>query len=60
MQKELSLLLCRYLIAEAPGSDAIYVAFMGTKVRRDLATNANVIHEAIWPEVALADDKVLF
>ena len=31
---------------------------MGTKVRRDLATNANVIHEPVWPELAKDGDKV--
>ena len=41
---------CRYLVAEAPASNTIFVAFMGTKVRRDLAANANVIHEPVWPE----------
>jgi hypothetical protein len=34
----------RFLVAEGPG--ALYVAFMGTKVRRDLLTNAMV-----WQEV---------
>ena len=34
----------RFLVSEGP--DALYVAFMGTKVARDLVTNANV-----WQEV---------
>ncbi|KAK9820296.1 hypothetical protein WJX72_008693 [[Myrmecia] bisecta] len=38
----------RYLVAE--GGDALYVAFMGTKARRDLLTNANVVLEPLWPD----------
>lgn len=32
------------------GGDAHYVAFMGTKQRRDLITNANMVQEVLWPE----------
>lgn len=38
----------RYLLAEA--GDALVVTFMGTKQRRDLLTNANLILEPVWPE----------
>ena len=41
-------LLARYLLAES--ADTLYVAFMGTKFRRDLVTNANVFMEPIWPD----------
>ena len=37
---------CRVLVAE--GSDALYVAFMGTKQRRDLLTNANAVLMPLW------------
>ena len=40
--------LGRYLLAEA--GDALVVTFMGTKQRRDLLTNANLILEPVWPE----------
>ena len=38
---------CRVLVAE--GEDALYVAFMGTKQRRDLLTNANAVLVPLWP-----------
>ena len=38
----------RCLLGEADG--ALYMAFMGTKQRRDLVTNAQVLQEPIWPE----------
>ncbi|KAK9832529.1 hypothetical protein WJX81_006107 [Elliptochloris bilobata] len=38
----------RYLLAEA--GDALVVTFMGTKQRRDLLTNANLILEPVWPQ----------
>ena len=38
----------RYLLAES--KDALYVAFVGTKQRRDIMTNANIMHEAMWPK----------
>ena len=38
---------CRVLVAE--GKDALYVAFMGTKQRRDLLTNANAVLVPLWP-----------
>ena len=40
--------LDRCLLGEADG--ALYMAFMGTKQRRDLVTNAQVLQEPIWPE----------
>ncbi|CAL8465334.1 g4869 [Coccomyxa elongata] len=42
----------RSVIGEADG--ALYVAFMGTKQRRDLVANAQVIQEPVWPEDAAA------
>lgn len=42
------MLASRYLLAE--GERTVYVAFMGTKVRRDLITNAAVIQELLWKE----------
>ena len=33
----------------AEGSDVLYVAFMGTKQRRDLLTNANAVLVPLWP-----------
>lgn len=48
----------RYLLAEA--GDALVVTFMGTKQRRDLLTNANVILEPVWPaDVAAGAPPVL-
>ena len=38
----------RCLLGEADG--ALYMAFMGTKQRRDLVTNAQVLQEPLWPE----------
>lgn len=32
----------------------LYVAFMGTKQRRDLVANAQVIQDPVWPEDAAA------
>ena len=42
----------RYLLAE--DRDALYVSFIGTKQRRDIMTNANIMQETLWPD--LADD----
>ena len=39
----------------AEGSDALYVAFMGTKQRRDLLTNANAVLVPIWPTPGVQD-----
>ena len=36
----------RYLLAE--GEDSIFVAFMGTKLKGDLITNARVYQELLW------------
>jgi hypothetical protein len=36
----------RYLLGESP--DAIYVSFMGTKLPRDMATNANLFQVTRW------------
>ena len=36
------------------GEGALYVAFMGTKQRRDLVANAQVIQDPVWPEDATA------
>ena len=44
----LTLELCRYLLAES--KDAVYVSFIGTKQRRDIMTNANIMQEPLWPE----------
>ncbi len=49
---KLMLLGCRSVIGEADG--ALYVAFMGTKQRRDLVANAQVIQDPVWPEDAAA------
>ena len=38
----------RYLIAE--GEEILYVAFMGTKLRSDLITNAKLYQEQLWTE----------
>ena len=46
---------CRCLLGEADG--ALYMAFMGTKQRRDLVTNAQVLQEAIWPEDLVSDTQ---
>ena len=43
----------RCLLGEADG--ALYMAFMGTKQRRDLVTNAQVLQEPIWPEDLTSD-----
>ena len=42
----------RCIMAEAEG--ALYVAFMGTKQRRDLVANAQVMQDPVWPEEAAA------
>lgn len=42
----------RYLLGE--DRDALYVSFIGTKQRRDIMTNANIMQETLWPD--LADD----
>ena len=46
---------CRCLLGEADG--ALYMAFMGTKQRRDLVTNAQVLQEAVWPEDLVPDSQ---
>ncbi len=48
----------RCIMAEADG--ALYVAFMGTKQRRDLVANAQVMQDPVWPDQAagLADAQV--
>ena len=46
---------CRVLVAE--GSDALYVAFMGTKQRRDLLTNANAVLVPLWPASGASGDQ---
>lgn len=33
----------------ADSKDALYIAFVGTKQRRDIITNANIMHEKLWP-----------
>ena len=40
-------LVCRYIIASS--ADALYVAFMGTKVLRDYLADANYLQAALWP-----------
>lgn len=35
----------------AESADVLFVAFMGTKFKLDLVTNANVFMEPIWPGV---------
>ena len=37
----------RYVLSES--KDTLYVAFMGTKQRRDLIANASFIQEPVWP-----------
>jgi hypothetical protein len=37
-------------MAEADG--ALYVVFMGTKQRRDLVANAQVMQDPVWPQAA--------
>lgn len=44
--------LCRYLVAE--GESTVYVALMGTKVKRDLVTNAAILQELLWKEHRLS------
>lgn len=49
----------RYLLAE--NKDALYVSFIGTTKRRDIMTNANIMQETLWPdlaEVGAADTQV--
>ena len=41
--------LCRYMLAE--DEDTLYIAFMGTKQRRDLVANAAVLQVLFWPEL---------
>ena len=38
---------CRYIVASS--ADALYVAFMGTKVLRDYLADANYLQAALWP-----------
>ena len=49
--------VCRYMVAEGP--DALYVCFMGTKQRRDLIVNANLVQQPLWSMDAAARDEVL-
>ena len=37
-----------YRVLTAEGEGALYVAFMGTKQRRDLLTNANAMQTPLW------------
>eukprot|EP00887_Chlorella_sp_A99_P005865 scaffold1.g5865.t1 len=46
-----SLRTVQFLVSE--GGDALYVAFMGTKLARDLATNANVWEEEVRLDAAM-------
>ena len=39
---------CRYAVADSP--EALYVAFVGTKQRRDYWTLAAIRQQAMWPE----------
>lgn len=45
----------RYLLAD--DSDTLYVSFMGTKQRRDLVTNAAVLQEPLWPDIATEAER---
>ena len=47
IKPEVQIGMRRYLLAES--KDVLYVAFVGTKQRRDIMTNANIMHEAMWP-----------
>ncbi|KAK9844196.1 hypothetical protein WJX81_007745 [Elliptochloris bilobata] len=38
-----------YQVLVAEGGGALYIAFMGTKRRRDLLTNANAVQAPLWP-----------
>ena len=46
----MALRLFRCVMAEAEG--ALYVVFMGTKQRRDLVANAQVMQDPVWPQAA--------
>ncbi len=48
-------MLARYLLAE--DNDALYVSFIGTKQRRDIMTNANIMQENLWPGQPTAADS---
>lgn len=48
-------MLARYLLAE--DDDALYVSFIGTKQRRDIMTNANIMQENLWPGLSVAADS---
>ena len=39
----------RFIVAL--GQRAVYVAFMGTKSKRDAVTDINLLQESIWPEL---------
>ena len=39
---------CRYAVADSP--EALYVAFVGTKQRRDYWTLAAIRQQPMWPE----------
>lgn len=49
-ERRLSSCMCRYMVAES--CDALYVAFMGTKQMRDVATNANISLSPLRPTEA--------
>ena len=40
---------CRYIVSSS--AEALYVAFMGTKVLRDYLADANYLQAALWPGV---------
>lgn len=40
----------RYMLAE--DADALYVCFIGTKQRRDIVTNANIMQDILWPDLS--------
>ena len=43
------LLKCRYIVSSS--AEALYVAFMGTKVLRDYLADANYLQATLWPGV---------
>ncbi|DBA88587.1 TPA: hypothetical protein ACH3X1_004236 [Trebouxia sp. C0004] len=55
LQWSLPHVLHRYLLAE--DNDALYVSFIGTKQRRDIMTNANIMQESLWPGLPTAVDS---
>ena len=36
----------------AEDADALYVCFIGTKQRRDIVTNANIMQDVLWPDLS--------